>query len=78
MCVRNADEGCILLERMSRVEGKLGIVIFLFSVLIAVLSFFSIKLLNAQLLLINGVDGLRAIGAETRHDFHAISQETSK
>lgn len=78
MCVRNTDEGCILLERMSRVEGKLGIVIFLFLILIAVLSFFSFKLLNAQLLLVNGVDGLRAIGDETRHDFHAISQEVSR
>lgn len=75
MCLKNTDEGCVLLERMAKVEAKLGMVIFLFLILIGILSFFSFKLLNAQLLLVNGVDGLRAIGQETHRDFHAIATE---
>lgn len=78
MCIRATDEGCVLLERMAKVEAKLSLVIFLFLILIAVLTFFSFKLLNAQLLLVNGVDGLRAIGDATHKDFHAISTEVRK
>lgn len=78
MCIRATDEGCVLLERMAKVEAKLSLVIFLFLILIAVLTFFSFKLLNAQLLLVNGVDGLRAIGDATHKDFRAISTEVRK
>lgn len=75
MCLKNTDESCVLLERMVKVESKLGMVIFLFVVLIGILTVFSFKLLNAQLLLVNGIDGLRAIGQETHKDFHLIATE---
>lgn len=72
MCMKGTNEGCILLERMTKVETKqtfiLGIVVLMFVAVI----FMAIKMLNAQIYLLTGNDGLRTISVETRSDVKAI------
>ena len=77
MCMKGTADGCILLERMTKVEVKqmfiLGIVIVMF---VAVM-FMAIKMLNAQIYLLTGNDGLRTISVETRSDVKAIGSEAN-
>lgn len=72
MCMSGTKEGCILLERMAKVEAKLWVLIALVGMLIGVLSLITFKLLDSQILLLSGEQGLRAVNAEARSDIQII------
>lgn len=72
MCMQGTAEGCILLERMAKVETKLWCVIALLGVLVLVLTVITLKLLNTQTLMLVGERGLHAVSAEARSDIHII------
>ena len=72
MCMQGTAEGCILLERMAKVETKLWCVIALLGVLVLVLTVVTLKLLNTQTLLLVGERGLHAVSAEARSDIQII------
>ena len=72
MCVRGTNEGCILLERMAKVEAKQWVLIGLVGILIGVLSLITFKLLDSQILLLSGEQGLHAVSAEARSDIQVI------
>jgi hypothetical protein len=63
---------CILLERMAKVETKLWCVIALLGALILVLTVITLKLLNAQTLMLVGERGLHAVSEEARGDIETI------
>ena len=74
MCMKGTNEGCILLERVAKVEAKqniiLGIVVFMF----LVISFIAIKLLNTQIYMLTGDGGLRSVTDASRNDATTIRQ----
>lgn len=72
MCMRDSVEGCILLERMAKVEAKQWVLIGLVGILIGVLSLITFKLLDSQILLLSGEQGLHAVSAEARSDIQII------
>lgn len=72
MCVRGTNEGCILLERMAKVEAKQWVLIGLVGILVGVLSLITFKLLDSQILLLSGEQGLHAVSAEARSDIQII------
>ena len=72
MCMRDTNDGCILLERMAKVEAKQWVLIGLISILIGVLSLITFKLLDSQILLLSGEQGLHAVSAEARSDIQII------
>lgn len=72
MCMRDTNEGCILLERMAKVEAKQWVLIGLVGILIGVLSLITFKLLDSQILLLSGEQGLHAVSTEARSDIQII------
>lgn len=72
MCMQGTAEGCILLERMAKVETKLWCVIALLGVLVLVLTIITLKLLNTQTLMLVGERGLHAVSEEARGDIQVI------
>ena len=72
MCMRDTNEGCILLERMTKVETKLWCVIALLGALIVILTVITLKLLNTQTLMLVGERGLHAVSDEARGDIQVI------
>ena len=72
MCMRDSVEGCILLERMAKVEAKQWVLIGLVGILIGVLSLITFKLLDSQILLLSGEQGLHAVSEEARSDIQII------
>lgn len=70
--MRDTNDGCILLERMAKVEAKQWVLIGLVSILIGVLSLITFKLLDSQILLLSGEQGLRTVSAEARSDIQII------
>lgn len=72
MCMRGTNEECILLERMAKVEAKQWVLIGLVGILIGVLSLITFKLLDSQILLLSGEQGLHAVSAEARSDIQII------
>ena len=76
MCMSGTKEGCILLERMAKVETKLWFVIALHGVLIFVLTLVTFKLLDAQIYLMTGEQGLHLISDEAREDLRVIRKES--
>ena len=72
MCMRGTKEGCILLERMAKVEAKQWVLIGLVSILIGVLSLITFKLLDSQILLLSGEHGLHAVSMEAHNDIQII------
>lgn len=72
MCMRDSVEGCILLERMAKVEAKQWVLIGLVGILVGVLSLITFKLLDSQILLLSGEQGLHAVSAEARSDIQII------
>ena len=74
MCMRDTNEGCILLERMTKVETKLWCVIALLGALIGILTVITLKLLNTQTLMPVGERGLHAVSEEARGDIQVIKQ----
>ena len=72
MCMRDTNEGCILLERMAKVETKLWCVIALLGALIVILTVITLKLINTQTLMLVGERGLPAVSEEARGDIQVI------
>ena len=73
MCMAEDHQSrCILLERMAKVEAKQWVLIGLVCILIGVLSLITFKLLDSQILLLSGEQGLHAISAEARSDIQII------
>ena len=72
MCMRGTNEECILLERMAKVEAKQWVLIGLVGILIGVLSLITFKLLDSQILLLSGEQGLRAVSSEAHSDIQII------
>ena len=72
MCMRDTNEGCILLERMTKVETKLWCVIAILGALIVILTVITLKLLNTQTLMLVGERGLDAVSEEARGDIQVI------
>jgi hypothetical protein len=70
--MRDSAEGCILLERMAKVEAKQWVLICLVGILIGVLSLITFKLLDSQILLLSGEQGLPAVSTEARSDIQII------
>lgn len=74
MCMKGTTEGCILLERVAKVEAKqyviLGMVVFMF----LVVAFIAIKLLNAQIYMLTGDGGLRTVTNASRIDAQTLKQ----
>lgn len=76
MCMaEDYQSRCILLERMAKVETKLWCVIALLGALILVLALVTFKLLNAQIHLMTGEQGLHSISNEAREDLRVIRKE---
>lgn len=76
MCTRkSSEETCILLERMAKVEAKQWLLITLVTILIGILSLITLKLLNSQLYLLSGEQGLHAISGEARSDIQVIKKQ---
>ncbi len=74
MCMKGTDEGCILLQRMTRVETRQNIILTIVLLMFATIGFMAIKMLNAQIYMLTGNDGLRTISVETRSDVKAITE----
>lgn len=68
MCMKETTEGCILLERMTKVETKLNVSIFAIIAVFAVLVIIAFKLLNTQIYLLTGGEGLRSVTHASRGD----------
>lgn len=74
MCLKNTSEGCILLERMTKVETKLWLLIALVAPMFAVLTIITLKLLNSQIYLLSGSDGARVVTESTGKDAQFLRQ----
>lgn len=72
MCMQGTKEGCVLLERMAKVEAKQWVLIGLVGILVGVLSLITFKLLDSQILLLTGEQGLHAVSTEARSDIQII------
>lgn len=76
MCTRkSSEETCILLVRMAKVEAKQWLLITLVTILIGILALITLKLLDSQIYLLSGEQGLRAISDEARHDIQVIKKK---
>ena len=74
MCMKGTAEGCVLLERMTKVETRQNIIMVLMVLMFLTVAFMAFKMLNAQIYLLTGGDGLREISTETRSDARAVRQ----
>ena len=79
MCMKHSEEGCLLLERMEKMEADnkvnkalLKLLVGLLLALIAVMSVITFKLLNTQIYLLSGEQGLHAVSDEARGDIQII------
>lgn len=78
MCMKNTVEGCILLERMAKVETKLWFLITLVTAMFCVLTVITLKLLNSQIYLLSGADGAKIVAEQTDKDMQAIRHAVSE
>ena len=74
MCMKGTTEGCVLLERMAKVEVRQNFILCVVLLMFAAVAFMAVKMLNAQIYLLTGGDGLHEISTETRSDAKAIRQ----
>lgn len=74
MCMKGTDEGCILLERMAKVEAKQNVVLGTVVLMFLVVAFMAIKLLNTQIFLLTGDGGLRSVTDASKADTQTIRQ----
>lgn len=74
MCMKGTNEECVLVERMTKVEIKQTFIIGGMIVMFLMIAFMTLKMLNAQIFLLTGNDGLRTISVETRSDVKAITE----
>lgn len=73
--MKGTTEGCILLERMTKVETRQNIILAVVLLMFAAVMFMAIKMLNAQIYMLTGNDGLRTISVETRQDVKTVGAE---
>lgn len=74
MCMKGTAEECILLERMTKVEVRQNVIIVVTILMFLTVVFMAIKMLNAQIYLLTGGNGLREISTETRSDAASLKQ----
>ena len=72
MCMKGTAEHCILLERVTKVEVRQNVVIVIMLLVLAAVFYMAFKMLNAQIFMLTGVDGLRSISTETRSDIKSL------
>ena len=78
MCMKGTTEGCVLLERMTKVETRQNIILVVVLLMFATVGFMAIKMLNAQIYMLTGSDGLRTVSVETRQDVKTIGAEAKR
>ncbi len=74
MCMKGTTEECVLLERMTKVEVRQNLIMGIMIVMFLTVAFMAFKMLNAQIYLLTGGEGLREISTETRSDAHTFKQ----
>lgn len=74
MCMKGTTEGCVLLERMAKVEVRQNIIMGIMIIMFLTVVFMAFKMLNAQIYLLTGGEGLREISTETRTDARVVRQ----
>lgn len=74
MCMKGTSEGCILLERMAKVEAKQNVILGTVVLMFLVIAFMAIKLLNTQIFLLTGDSGLRTVTDASRTDAQTLKQ----
>ena len=74
MCMKGSDEGCVLLERVAKVEAKQNVTLGIVVVMFAVIALMAFKLLNTQIYLLTGDQGLRSVTDASRADAQSASQ----
>lgn len=67
MCMKD-DRGCLLAERMAKVETKQNLVIGTMLAMFIVVVLIAFKLLNTQIYMLTGADGLHSVSAASRDD----------
>ena len=74
MCMKGTDEGCVLLERMAKVEVRQNLILVLVLLIGVFLGYITIKLMNTQIYLLTGKDGLTSISTVSHGDVTAIRE----
>lgn len=74
MCMKGTSEGCILLERVAKVEAKQNVILGTIVLMFLVVAFMAIKLLNTQIFLLTGDSGLRTVTDASRTDAQTFRQ----
>lgn len=74
MCMKGTSEGCILLERVAKVEAKQNVILGMVVLMFLVVAFMAIKLLNTQIYMLTGDSGLRAVTDVSKTDAQMIRQ----
>lgn len=72
MCMKGTDEGCVLLERMTKVEVRQNIILTLIIIIGFFLGYITIKLMNTQIYLLTGREGLNSITTVSHGDITTI------
>lgn len=76
MCMKDTNEGCVLAERMTKVETKQNFVIVVMVMMFVALAVIAFKLLNTQIYLLTGDCGLRSVTDATRSDAQTVHNAT--
>ena len=72
MCMKGTDEGCVLLERMAKVEVRQNIILGLVVVIGLFLGYITVKLMNTQIYLLTGERGLTSISTISHGDMETL------
>ena len=75
MCMKGTTEGCVLLERMAKVETRQNVILVVVLLMFATVGLMAFKMLNAQIYMLTGNDGLHSISVESRQDVRTIGSE---
>ena len=76
MCMKDTNEGCVLAERMAKVETTQNFVIVVMVMMFVALAVIAFKLLNTQIYLLTGDCGLRSVTDATRSDAQTVHNAT--
>ena len=74
MCMKGTKESCYLVERMAKVEVKQNMILGVMLVMFVVVAIMAFKLLNTQIYLLTGGDGLRSVTDASCSDAQAFRQ----
>lgn len=74
MCMKGTKESCYLVERMAKVEAKQNMILGVMLVMFVVVAIMAFKLLNTQIYLLTGGDGLRSVTDASRSDAQVAQQ----